>query len=70
MCNFAIQTSLTHTIMGLLDFLFKSKKQREQEKRVKEVLERTDWFIERTEQKLDDMRRDDHRWIQILRDNS
>ena len=53
--------------MGLLDFLFKSKKQREQEKRVKEVLERTDRFIERTEQKLDDMRRDDHRWIPILR---
>ena len=56
--------------MGLFDFLFNRKKQREPEKRVKEVLERTDWFIERTEQKLDDMRRDDHRWIQILRDNS
>lgn len=41
--------------MGLLDLLFKSKKERETEKRVKEVLKRTDDFIERTNRKLDEM---------------
>lgn len=41
--------------MGLFDFIFKSKKERETEKRVKEVLKRTDDFIERTNRKLDEM---------------
>ena len=35
--------------MGLLDFIFKSKEERRKEKRVKDVLKRTDDFIERTE---------------------
>lgn len=48
--------------MGLFDYIFKSKKEREQDKRVKDVLKRTDDFIERTERMLDDMQRDDRRW--------
>ena len=47
---------------GLFDFLFKSKEEREKEKRVKDVLERTDDFIERTEKMLDEMKKDDERW--------
>lgn len=43
--------------MGLLDFLFKSKKERRKEKRVNDVLKRTDDFIERTERMLDEMQR-------------
>ena len=35
--------------MGLLDFLFKSKEERRKEKRVREVLQHTDDFIEQTE---------------------
>ena len=45
--------------MGLLDFLFKNKEERRKEKRVKDVLKRTDEFIERTERMLDGMRRND-----------
>lgn len=52
--------------MGLLDFLFKSKKEREQDKRVKDVLKRTDDFIDRTERMLDEMRLDDKKWRQHL----
>ncbi len=48
--------------MGLLDFLFKSKEEREQEEKVKEVLERTDAFIEHTEKMLEEMRQDDRKW--------
>lgn len=42
--------------------LFKSKRKREQEKKIKEVLKRTDDFIERTNRKLDEMQDDDKRW--------
>ena len=49
-------------IMGLFDFLFKNKKEREKDKRVIDVLKRTDDFIERTEKMLDDMQKDDRRW--------
>lgn len=52
--------------MGLFDFIFNSKKEREQDKRVKDVLERTDDFIERTERMLDSMQRDDKRWMKGL----
>lgn len=48
--------------MGLFDFLFKSKEERRKEKRVKDVLKRTDDFIERTERMLDEMQKDDRRW--------
>lgn len=48
--------------MGLFDYIFKSKKEREQEARVKDVLKRTDDFIERTERMLDEMEKDDKRW--------
>ena len=48
--------------MGLFDFLFKSKEEREKEKRVNDVLKRTDDFIERTEKMLDEMQKDDKRW--------
>ena len=43
--------------MGLLDFLFKSKEERKKEKRVKDVLKRTDNFIEQTERMLDEMQK-------------
>lgn len=39
--------------MGLLDFIFKSFKERKKEKRVKNVLKRTDKFIKETEDLLD-----------------
>lgn len=48
--------------MGLFDYIFKSRKEREQEARVKDVLKRTDDFIERTERMLDEMEKDDKRW--------
>lgn len=48
--------------MGLFDFLFKSKEEREKEKRVNDVLKRTDDFIERTGKMLDEMQKDDKRW--------
>ena len=43
--------------MRLFDFLFKSKDQRKKEKHIKDVLKRTDDFIERTEKMLDEMRK-------------
>lgn len=42
--------------MGLLDFIFKSSEERKKEKRVKEVLKRTDKFIKETENMLNNMR--------------
>lgn len=42
--------------MGLLDFIFKSSEKRKKEKRVKDVLKRTDKFIKETEDLLDKMR--------------
>ena len=42
--------------MGLLDFLFKSKEEREKDKKVKDLLKRTDKFIEETEKMLDKMK--------------
>lgn len=48
--------------MGLLDFLFKSKKEREQDARIKDVLDRTDATIERIEKGLEEMQKDDKRW--------
>lgn len=52
--------------MGLFDYIFKSKKEREQEARVKDVLKRTDDFIERTERMLDKMEKDDKAWKKII----
>ena len=43
--------------MGLFDFLFKSREQRKKDKRVNDLLKRTDKFIEETEKMLDDMNR-------------
>lgn len=48
--------------MGLLDFLFKTKEEREKDKRIEDVLHRTDNFIERTERMLDEMEEDDKGW--------
>lgn len=48
--------------MRWFDFLFKSKEQRAKEKRVNDVLKKTDDFIERTEKMLDEMKKDDERW--------
>ena len=41
--------------MGLFDYIFKSKKEREQDKRVKDVLNRADDVIDRTERMLEEM---------------
>ena len=48
--------------MGLFDYIFKSKKEREQYKRVNDALNRADDIVERTERMLEEMQRDDKRW--------
>ena len=48
--------------MGLFDIFFRSKEERAKEKRVNDVLNKTDDFIERTERMLDEMKKDDERW--------
>lgn len=53
--------------MGLLGFLFKSKEERAKDKRVKDVLKKTDDFIERTEKMLDEMKKDDDKWRSLGR---
>lgn len=53
--------------MGLLDFLFKNKKEREQESHVEDVLNRTDKTIERIEKGLEDMKKDDENWKKIMK---
>lgn len=60
--------NLNYDNMGLFEILFNSKnnKERNQEKRVDEVLKRTDDFIERTERMLEEMKRDDERWRRNL----
>ena len=52
--------------MKLLDFLFKSKRKRESDKRIKDVLQRTDDFISKTERMLKEMEEDDKRWREGL----
>lgn len=48
--------------MGLFDFIFKSREERRKEKAVRDVLRRTDDFIEKTERMLDWMQKDDRKW--------
>lgn len=48
--------------MGLFDLFTKKKSKGAQDKRVEDVLRRTDDFIERTERMLDEMKRDDEKW--------
>lgn len=52
--------------MKLLDFLFKRKRKRESDKRIKDVLQRTDDFISKTERMLKEMEEDDKRWREGL----
>lgn len=52
--------------MGLFDYIFKSKKEREQDVRVKDALNRADDVIERTERILDIMKKDDEAWKKIV----
>lgn len=52
--------------MGLFDYIFKSKKEREQDVRVKDALNRADDVIERTERMLDIMKKDDEAWKKIV----
>ena len=54
------------TIMGLFDYIFKSKKEREQDARVKDVINHADDVIERTERMLDRMKKDDGTWKRII----
>lgn len=48
--------------MGIFDYIFKSKKEREQDKRANDALNRADDIVERTERILEEMQRDDKRW--------
>lgn len=52
--------------MGLFDYIFKSRKEREQDARVKEAINRADDVIERTERMLDRMKKDDKAWEKII----
>jgi len=52
--------------MGLFDFIFKSKKEREQDAYVKDVLNRADDTIARIEVGLDRMKKDDEAWKKII----
>lgn len=52
--------------MGLFDCIFKSKKEREQDARVKDAINRADDVIERTERMLDRMQKDDESWKKII----
>ena len=52
--------------MGLFDYIFKSKKEREQDARVKEAINHADDVIERTERMLDHMKKDDEAWKRII----
>ena len=54
------------TIMGLFDYIFKSKKEREQDARVKDAVNRADDVIEHTERMLDRMKKDDEAWKRII----
>ena len=54
------------TIMGLFDYIFKSKKEREQDARVKDAINRADDVIEHTERMLDRMKKDDEAWKRII----
>ena len=51
--------------MGLFD-VFKTKKKREQDARVKDVLQRADDTIARIEEGLEKMKRDDEAWKKII----
>ena len=53
-------------IMVLFDYIFKSKKEREQDARVKDAINRADDVIERTERMLDRMKKDDGTWKRII----
>lgn len=52
--------------MGLFDYIFKSKKEREQDARVKDAINRADDVIERTDRMLDRMKKDDEAWKRII----
>lgn len=52
--------------MGLFDYFFKSKKQREQDARVKDALKRADDTIAKIEAGLDRMKKDDEAWKKII----
>lgn len=52
--------------MGLFDYIFKSKKEREQNTRVKDALKQADDTIKRIEAVLDKMKKDDETWKQII----
>ena len=53
-------------IVVLFDYIFKSKKEREQDARVKDAINRADDVIEHTERMLDRMKKDDEAWKRII----
>lgn len=52
--------------MGLFDYIFKSKKKRKQDARVKDALKRADDTIARIEAGLEKMKKDDEAWRKII----
>lgn len=52
--------------MGLFDYLFKSKKERERDARAKEALKQADDTIKRIEADLGKMKKDDETWKKII----
>ena len=52
--------------MGLFDYIFKSKKEREQNTRVKDALKQADDTIKRIEAVLDKMKKEDETWKKII----
>ena len=52
--------------MGLFDYIFKSKKEREQNTRVKDALKQADETIKRKEADLDKMGKEDETWKKII----
>lgn len=52
--------------MGLFDYIFKTKKERKQDKRANDAINRVDDVIERTERMLDRMKKDDEAWKRII----
>ena len=64
---FFIITNIVKKItMGLFDYIFKSKKEREQNTRVKDALKQADETIKRIEAGLDKMGKDDETWKKII----
>ena len=62
-----IKSNLLNKItMGLFDYIFKSKKEREQNTRVKDALKKAKETIKRIEAGIEKMKKDDETWKKII----